>query len=412
MKRILYSLLISTLILTACSSTPDITPAPPLPTVSPADRQTRVLNAFFDAIQGQYIYSGSDLANLETMRSDTLTKVSGGLTHTEFEATLAGLVDQLPQDSIVYQTRDERIALELDNTALYSGIGAYISVRTEPEPHVVIMAVIEGSPAESAGLLAHDSIYSIDGVAVTAEEGLDVVQRVRGEPGSSVSLEVESPTGERRTIKVTRARLTAVDSLQAFILGETNVAYIRFPVSADTALMDQVAGVMQNITERGGVAGMILDLRVARSSASWPLNNMFSLFVDGSMGAFYSLEDTTPITITGLNVADSQNVPLVILVGPDTEGTPEIFAAALQDAGRATVIGLPTTGKIFGYQTVPLPDGSRLTLATSSYKTESGQDLGEVGVEPDVLIEEDWDQVNDTNDPLIIEALTIMLGPP
>jgi C-terminal processing protease CtpA/Prc len=142
------------------------------------------------------------------------------------------------------------------------------------------------------------------------------------------------------------------------------------------------------------------------------LSEMFALFADGELGAFYSREETTPVEVTGLNIGDSQNLPMVILVGPDTEGTPEIFAAALQDAGRATVIGLPTTGKIFGYQTVPLPDGSRLTLATSSYKTQSGQDLGEVGVEPDVLVEEDWDQVNDQDDPLIIKSLSVILGEP
>jgi carboxyl-terminal processing protease len=412
MKRKPYILIITALILAACSGAPSITPAPPLPTISPADRQTRVLDAFFDAISGQYIYGEADSANLDTLRADTLTKVNDGLTHTEFEETLAGLVEQLPADSVVYQTRDERISLELDNTALYSGIGAYISVRNEPEPHVVIMAVIKGSPAEAAGLQAHDSIYSIDGVAVTAEEGLTVVQRVRGEPGSTVTLEVVSPDGETRTLEVTRARLTAVDTLQAFVLGDTDVAYLRFPVSADSTLMDQMAGVMQSIASRGDVNGIILDLRVSRSSTAWPLSEMFALFADGELGAFYSREETTPVEVTGLNIGDSQNLPMVILVGPDTEGTPEIFAAALQDSGRATVIGLPTSGKIFGYQTVPLPDGSRLTLATSSYKTQSGQDLGEVGVEPDVLVEEDWDQVNDQDDPLIIKSLSVILGEP
>jgi carboxyl-terminal processing protease len=86
----------------------------------------------------------------------------------------------------------------------------------------------------------------------------------------------------------------------------------------------------------------------------------------------------------------------------------EIFAAALQDSGRATVIGLPTPGRFFGYQTVPLPDGSRLTFAVSSYKTDSGRDLGEFGVEPGVRVNADWDEVDAENDPAIEKALEIL----
>ena len=411
-----YSLRLSALILVgvviaACGDKSIVT-APPLPTVSPVDRQTRVLDAFFTALDEQYIYNDLAATDLQSLKADTLSEVQGGMTHAEFEAALSALVSQLPKDSAVYQTRDERISLELENTALYSGIGAYISVRTEPEPHVVIMAIIAGSPAETAGLKAHDSIYSIDGLPVTAEEGLDVVQRVRGEPGTSVSFDVESPDGLRRVVKVTRAKLTASDTLEAFMLGDTDVAYLRFPVSIDASFMDDLGGVLQTIAQRGGIRGMILDLRVARSGNGWPLTELFTLFANGDMGEFYSRTDTTPVTITGLNLGDSQNIPLVILVGPDTEGSAEIFAAALQDTGRAIVIGLPTSGKIFGYQTIPLPDGSRVTLATSSYKTVSGRDLGESGVEPDVVIESDWDQVNETNDPLIQAALQLILTSP
>jgi len=118
-------------------------------------------------------------------------------------------------------------------------------------------------------------------------------------------------------------------------------------------------------------------------------------------------------TVIGLGAVFARtgelSLPLVILVGPDTEGSPEIFAAALQESGRAAVVGLPTSGNIFGYETVPLPDGSRLTLAISSYKTESGRDLGENGVEPDVIIESDWDEVSEADDPPLRKAIEIIL---
>ncbi|HLF02896.1 MAG TPA: S41 family peptidase [Anaerolineales bacterium] len=407
MKRILFILLITGLALSACG-VKEIATAPPLPTLSPVDRQTRVLDALHIAIGEQYIYTDFGGVNWENLRTETQDKIKGGLTHAEFEEAMSALVDTLPGESVVYQTRAERIEIELENTALYSGIGAYITVRTEPQPHIIIMAIIEGSPAESAGLKPHDSIYSVDGEPVTAEEGLDVVQRVRGEAGTPVELEVESPDGLRRTVKVTRSKLTAADSLQAFMLSNSGIAYLRLPVNPTPTFLQELGGVMQSVAERN-VRGIILDMRVARSGGGWPLSEMLTLFGNGRLGEFYSRADTTPVEVQGVNVGGSQDLPLVILVGPDTEGSPEIFAAALQESGRAAVVGLPTSGNIFGYETVPLPDGSRLTLAISSYKTESGRDLGENGVEPDVIIESDWDEVSEADDPPLRKAIEIIL---
>jgi carboxyl-terminal processing protease len=409
-KRIHFILLITGLALSACGQK-EFAAAPPLPTVNPIDRQTRVLEALNIAIGEQYVYSDFGGANWDALRAETEDKIASGLTHPEFEAALAALVDNLPDNSVVYQTRAERIALELDNTSFYSGIGAYITVRDEPEPHIIIMAVIAGSPAEAAGLKPHDSIFSVDGQPVTAEEGLDVVQRVRGEAGTDVRLEVKSPDGFRRSLTVTRAQLAASDSLQAFMLGNTNapgIAYLRLPVTPNDTFLEELGGVMENVARRETL-GIILDMRVARSGGNWPLTEMLTLFGNGQLGEFYSRADTTPVKVQGLNVGGSQDLPLVILVGPDTEGSPEIFAAALQDSGRAAVVGLPTTGNIFGYETVPLPDGSRVTFAISSYKTESGRDLGENGVEPDVVIEADWDEVSDEDDLPLRTAIAIII---
>jgi carboxyl-terminal processing protease len=408
MKRYLRGLILISLGLAACGRNTAPTPTP-LPTISSVDRQTRVLDTLWRTVNDQYIYTDFGGADWEALRAEYKTQIDGGLTHDQFELAMAAMVDNLPNDSVVYQTRSERIELELGNTSLYSGIGAYITVRTEPEPHIIIMSIVADSPAAQAGLKAHDSIYSIDGAAVTEEEGLNVVQRVRGEAGTTVSLEVESPDGTRRKVEVTRAKLNAADSLDAFVLGETDIAYLRFPVTPGESFIQQLAGVMQTIGERGDVRGLVLDLRVARSGGGWPLNEMLALFGDGRLGEYYSRERVTPIEVEGVNIGGSQELPVVILVGPDTEGPPEIFAAALQDAKRAAVIGLPTSGRIFGYDTVPLPDGSRLTLAVSSFKTGLGRDLGETGIEPDLVVEADWDQVEPGNDPPLEMAAALIL---
>jgi carboxyl-terminal processing protease len=138
------------------------------------------------------------------------------------------------------------------------------------------------------------------------------------------------------------------------------------------------------------------------------LSQLLTLYGNGNLGEVYTRKDATPLAITGVNLGGSQNLPIVVLVGPDTEGQSEIFAAALQGSGRAKIIGLPTAGKIFGYSALPLPDGSRLTLAVSSYKTQAGVDMGASGLKPDVMVNDDWDQVDDANDPVIIKAVELI----
>jgi carboxyl-terminal processing protease len=402
--RILNLAILAALALAACSQN-TTGPVAPLPTTSPSDRQTRVLDAIATAVSERYIYDAAS-QGWETGLADSKKKVADGLTTDEFEEAVRGLVGSLPDGSASYQTRGQRLELGMQNTAEYSGIGAFISVRAEPEPHIVILSVIKDSPAEKAGLKAHDSIYSIDGQAVTREEGPDVVKRVRGETGVTVTLEVQSPSEARRTIRVVRDKITASDSIKGGVLPSLNILYTLMPVSTDGTEAQVIAQVMN---QNPDLVGVIIDLRVSLSSGSWPLDGMLALYADGELGEFYTREENTSVTAQGVDAGGSQKVPLVVIVGPDTQGPPEVFAAALQAAGRATVIGMQTPGQIYGYTTLNLPDGSVLTLATSSYKTSKGLDLSESGVKPDVILDSDWDKVSVENDPALDRALELLL---
>lgn len=392
----------------ACAGQTATSNVVPPPTSDPVARQLRVLEVLSEAISEQYIYEDLDRLNWDVAHADTQAQVKNGLTDDEFEAGLQSLLATLPEESAAYQSRDERIQADLQNTAQYSGIGAYISVRAEPEPHIVILSIIKDSPAENAGLKAHDSIYSIDGEPVTAEEGMDVVNRVRGEADTMVKLEVQSPGGRRRTVQVTRGTLTAADSLKGGVIPESGILYLLMPVATDDTTMQNMSQALENISQQTDLTGIILDLRVAHTSSNWPLGEMLTLYADGKLGEFYSRAGSTPIQIQGADTGGSQDLPIVIIVGPDTEGSPEIFAAALQASKRATIIGLQTPGRIFGYTTVPLPDGSYFTFASQSYKTSKGQDLAEFGVKPDVVVEADWDAVSVERDPAIEKAVELL----
>ena len=113
------------------------------------------------------------------------------------------------------------------------------------------------------------------------------------------------------------------------------------------------------------------------------------------MGIRYTRYNSYTLTITAEDIAGSQSIPLILLVGPDTQGASEIFAAALQDKGRATIIGQPTLGHVFDFDHFILPDGGEVFFGNSSYISPLGKDIGVQGITPDVLVQSSWDQVSD-----------------
>jgi C-terminal processing protease CtpA/Prc len=170
-----------------------------------------------------------------------------------------------------------------------------------------------------------------------------------------------------------------------------------------------IAEDLLTISQTAKLKGIILDLRIARSDANgWPLSQMLTLFTTGKLGQFYTRADSTPVEVTGQDVGGSQTLPLVVLVAGDTAGTPEIFAAVLQAAHRAVVVGAPTHGSVLGFSDLALPDGSRLTLATSSFRTSTNIDMAASGVKPDQLVDVDWDQYTLDNDPILAKAFSLL----
>jgi len=135
---------------------------------------------------------------------------------------------------------------------------------------------------------------------------------------------------------------------------------------------------------------------------------MLTLFANGNLGEFYTRTGTTPVQVTGHDVAGSQTLPLVALVASDTAGTPEIFAAALQASHRAVVVGMPTHGAVLGFDEIALPDGSRLTLATSSFRTTTNLNMAVAGLTPDHVINADWDSYTLATDPILEAGLALL----
>jgi len=128
------------------------------------------------------------------------------------------------------------------------------------------------------------------------------------------------------------------------------------------------------------------------------------------MGEFYNRNDKQLVQVEGQDVFGSQEVPLVVLVGRNTTGTPEILAASLQAQERATVIGEKTPGTIEGATSYYLPDGSELFIETTSFMLPNGDDVGAQGVTPDIVVEAGWDEVQPDDDPVLDQAVEHLGG--
>lgn len=395
------------ILLTACGGEDAVGLPTPFPTNEPAQRHLHTFNTLWEGIEDNYLYFDFGETDPVELGIITRRRIEAGITDEEFELLLADVVSNFPENTLTYRVRADRIAADLARTATYEGIGAFVSYIEEPVPHVVLLAVMPDSPAERAGLLAHESIMGVDGIPISRDEGEAVVERVRGPSGTPVILNMRTPEGATRDVEVIRGRLSANDQLSLRYFPNDGVGYFLFPVSAGDELADLVLQGFDRLEDEP-LNALIVDLRVAHSSANWPIAEMLSLFGSGEMGALYSREGTTPIAIEGRDILNSQSLPLAILIGPDTQGASEIFAEALQAIGRAVLIGQTSPGSVVNFNHIMLPDGSEVFYALSSYRSPDGRDISLNGVHPNIQMDIGWDAVSANNDALIDRALAIL----
>jgi len=378
------------------------------PRYSLQEYQTQIFEALWKIIQDNYIYYESADIDWDSLHDNYLERIKSGLTAVELNSLFEELTAELPSGTLVYQSREERITQDTTDLSTYGGIGAFVGFEEQDVPHIVVLDVIPKSPAEKAGLKAHDSILKIDGDPIHLEEGLNAVERVRGPAGSSVDLSVQSPGQSEHEIKITRAAVSTTGQLKTNEITNTDYGYLLFPPVTYEKLMDDVLQSLKDFTNNRKLKGLILDLRIANSTGGWPLEQLLTLFGDGTAGVFYDREQSQQVTIKGQNILGSQSIPLVIIVGENTTGAPEILAASLQAIKRATVIGVATPGSVEGESTFYLPDGSRIFIESSSFRSFNGEEIGINGIKPDVLVEMGWDEIQPNKDPLIDKSVKIL----
>ena len=309
---------------------------------------------------------------------------------------IGGMVDSLGDTGhSVFLTPAE---VQQENQAIQGkldGIGAEVSVKNG---NVVVVAPIDGSPAQKAGLQSGDIILKVDGTAVTGVQ--DAVTRIRGTPGTSVTITILTPAGNTTDFTIVRAEIT-INSVNWQMLPETTIADLRissFSSGTSTSLDTALAAIKAQ-----GATAIVLDLRDNPGGLLDEAIGTASRFLTGG----YVLEEKD---INGnikkdavLNNVTKTNLPMVVLINGGTASAAEIVSGALQDTGRAKLIGQTTFGTgtaLVGYN---LTDGSELVLGVSEWLTPLGKSIWHTGLTPDDVVSLDAGV-----SPLLPEAITKM----
>lgn len=261
------------------------------------------------------------------------------------------------------------------------GIGVYVEMK---EGHLVIVAPSDGSPAQRAGLQAGDIILRVDGQN-TAGLPLDrVVGMIMGPAGTSVRLTILDPdTGQSRAVTLTRARIDVRNVLWHQLPG-TQVAHLRI-VAFSRGVTDDLKGALSEIQPQS-LHGIILDLRSNPGGLLSEAVGVASQFLTGGNALLVrdAEGNTTPVPVRDGEMAS--DIPMVVLVNQGTASAAEIVAGALQDAGRARLVGQTTFGTGTVLIEFGLSDGSALLLATEEWLTPNGRVIWHQGIAPDVEV--------------------------
>lgn len=302
-------------------------------------------------------------------------------------------------DPVVYEDATTQLEGE------YEGIGAYVDTSGD---YLTIVSPIEGSPAEAAGLKPGDQIVAIDGVDMTGVSPEQARQKVLGPAGSTVTLSI-ARKGQEEPLEfvLTRAKIV-VPSVTSKTL-ENHIAYIDINQFGDKTTSELMAAIDQTLSQNP--KGVIIDLRNDGGGYLQTAIEVASQFIEKGIVLYEQYGDGTRVPHYALGEGRMTNLPIVVLVNEGSASASEVLAGALQDYGRAKLVGVISYGKGSVQQWVPLSDdngAARVTVA--KWLTPHERTIDGVGLTPDYVVEfTEADAAND-RDPQLDKAIEVLLG--
>jgi carboxyl-terminal processing protease len=304
------------------------------------------------------------------------------------ESAINGVLQSLDPYS-AYMSPSLFKEMQTDTRGEFGGLGIEIGMESGV---VKVISPIDDTPAAEAGIKAGDYIVKIAGEQVQGKSLMEAVKLMRGPVGSSIELTVRRKNVKKALkFKITR-KIIEVKSVNSEILGEKkNLGYIRlksFNENSDKQFVETI----KRFEKKTKIDGYILDLR----------NNPGGLLTQAISITDIFLNDGEIVSTKGRKASETRKFfakkgdeingkPIIVLINNGSASASEIFAGALKDHKRAIILGESSYGKGSVQSIIPLRNGGGMRLTISKYYLPSGNSISEVGVTPDILVEETGD---------------------
>lgn len=311
------------------------------------------------------------------------------------DAAIRAMVEALDDPYTTYVPARDRGDFEKSLSGRYVGIGAQVALR---DGWLVIVTPLEGSPALRAGVMAGDRVTEIDGEGIFGKSTDECIELLQGEPGTTVVVTVERG-GETLEIPIERARIQtlavkgfhrASDAWQHVIDPGRRIAYVRL-TQFTPGCANEVRAALEGVMEGGAVGGLVLDLRWNPGGLLSEAGAIADMFLDSGVIVSTRGRSVPEEVLEARSEGTLGAFPIAVLVNGGSASASEVLSGALQDQGRAVVVGTRTFGKGSVQSVRPLPrgGGAQLKVTEQRYYLPSGRSIhrmpGETvwGVDPD-----------------------------
>jgi len=316
---------------------------------------------------------------------------------------IKGMMEALGDEHSSYIEPKDYESFTILQSGEYQGIGAWVNTDAE---YLTISEPMPGSPAEKAGLKPGDQIIAIDGVDMTGVDPEIARQHVLGPKGTVVRLTIRREGVEPFDVEITRASIT-VPSVNGKML-DSGVAYVRifnFGAKTTQELKDTLTQLMAEKP-----LGLVLDLRNNGGGYRDTAIEVASQFIAEGVIMYEEYGNGQRDTMKAKEGGLATDIPMVVLVNELTASASEIVAGALQDYGRAPLVGVTTFGKGSVQIWTPLSnDEGAVRITVARWLTPNGRQIHKVGLTPDVVVDltqEDFDAGRDPQLDKAVELLT------
>ncbi len=300
------------------------------------------------------------------------------------DGIIRGYLQSLDDPYSVYYTAEEYASFMEDTGGEYVGVGVQVSQNIDTKV-ITVVKVFDG-PALEAGILAEDIITKVGGVDVSTMEIDAVVDLIKGEEGTDVTITVYRGSDSQEH-EYTMPRQKVENPTVEYKMLDNNIGYIQVSSFYEVTGEQFVEGVIN--LQAQGMEGLIVDLRdnggglldIAVSMLDYMLPEgkiVYTKDKDGNVTSQFTSDEENQF-----------NMPLAVLVNGYSASASEIFAGAVKDYGTGTLVGTTTYGKGIVQRVFPLEDGSAVKLTIAKYFTPNGNDIHQVGITPDVEVELD-----------------------